>query len=128
MRRCLFVLCSASAVAALKLATTHALTRRSVSTASIALLPLLHLQSAAAADTTCTRDCLKECSGFAPGDPQYCRAECDSYCAADGAKGRNDVVRAEVSEAAQPAKGSPKNAQDEYTARLRVLSGGTLGP
>ena len=62
------------------------------------------------AASSCDTACFRECNKDVPGNTAYCKSECDDYCAADGAKGKNDVVRSDLSE---PRKGEGKASAPE---------------
>ena len=47
---------------------------------SVLVAPLVFSTSALAA-ADCTKDCVRNCIRVAPGNEEYCRAECDDYCA-----------------------------------------------
>ena len=45
---------------------------------------------------SCNADCVKECNQVAPGNKDYCQNQCDAYCAEEGAKGKDDVLRSDA--------------------------------
>ena len=86
--------------------------RHALGLAGVALLGLEALPAYAAeaesdprSSPSCAKDCFRECDIVAPGNQQYCKTQCDDYCASGGPVGKDDVLRSDVTAAAPVAAG-----------------------
>ena len=67
---------------------------------SCGFLPARAAIAADAPDVPCDKACFKECNALAPGNEAYCKDQCDTYCAEAGPTGASDVLRSDVTAAA----------------------------
>ena len=82
--------------------------------------------AAMAAAPSCSAECFRECNRDVPGNKAYCKSQCDDYCAADGAKGKNDVVRSDLT-LSEPRTGAGQSSSSTGTHSARAAEGGGRG-